>query len=114
MLLFTLILPYLPIAALFELVPLPGPILMAIVGITVLYITASECTKKIFASSAESVGSSLKNSPRACAPPEGRGWRLPPRHPCRFPVKHGGATLSRLCAQRTPAGLGLDRVGAPC
>ena len=48
MLLFTLILPYLPIAALFELVPLPGPVLMAIVGITVLYITASECTKKIF------------------------------------------------------------------
>ena len=32
----------------FELVPLPGPVLMAIVGITVLYITASECTKKIF------------------------------------------------------------------
>jgi hypothetical protein len=24
--------------------------------------------------------------------------RLPPRHPCRSPVKQGGSALSRLCA----------------
>ena len=38
----------------------------------------------------------------------------PPRHPYHLQVEQGGSALSRLGTQRTPAGLGLDRVGASC
>lgn len=48
MLLFTLALPYLPIGAVFEFVPLPGPVLIAILTITILYVVVSELTKHIF------------------------------------------------------------------
>ena len=48
MVLLTVILPYLPLGAAFGFVPLPGPVLIAILGITVLYIMVSEFTKHIF------------------------------------------------------------------
>lgn len=48
MVLLTVILPYLPLGAAFGFVPLPGPVLIAILGITVLYIVVSELTKRIF------------------------------------------------------------------
>jgi hypothetical protein len=57
----------------------------------------------------------LENKPQNLSPAGGeRGGHLPPRHPCHFQDERGDSALSRLGAQRTPAGLGLDRVGAPC
>jgi len=44
---FTLALPYLPIG-MFDFVPLPMPVLIAMLLITALYIVASEFTKRIF------------------------------------------------------------------
>lgn len=46
--LLTLLLPYLPIASIFDFVPLPGPVLAAMLAITGLYVLASELTKRIF------------------------------------------------------------------
>lgn len=48
MVLITLILPYLSIGAVFKFVPLPMPILVAILVITGLYVVVSELTKHIF------------------------------------------------------------------
>ena len=45
----TLALPYLPeINSLFDLVPLPLPVMLALFGITALYVLAAEITKKFF------------------------------------------------------------------
>ena len=44
----TLALPYLPIAGVFDFVPLPIPVLAAILVITVLYVLVSELTKRVF------------------------------------------------------------------
>ncbi|MCB0065125.1 MAG: HAD-IC family P-type ATPase, partial [Caldilineaceae bacterium] len=44
----TLLLPYLPVAALFGLVPLPFELLLALLGITALYIVATEVAKHFF------------------------------------------------------------------
>jgi P-type Mg2+ transporter len=45
----TLVLPYLPpVDALFEFVPLPLPIMLALLGITALYVVATEIAKKLF------------------------------------------------------------------
>lgn len=44
----TLLLPYLPINSLFEFVPLPLPVILALLLITGLYVLAAEITKKFF------------------------------------------------------------------
>ncbi len=44
----TLLLPYAPFADLFGFVPLPAPLLLAIIGITALYVLAAELAKKWF------------------------------------------------------------------
>ena len=49
----TLVLPYLPFIAVFGFVPLPAPLLLAMIGLTVLYVLATEITKKIFYSRLE-------------------------------------------------------------
>jgi Mg2+-importing ATPase len=48
----TLVLPYLPIHALFGFVPLPAPLMLAILGLTALYVGAAELAKKYFYSRA--------------------------------------------------------------
>ncbi|MDY0391582.1 MAG: magnesium-translocating P-type ATPase [Desulfobulbus oligotrophicus] len=48
MVVLTLLLPFLPIGAVFELAPLPGPVLIAIIAITGCYVLVSEMTKHIF------------------------------------------------------------------
>ncbi|MFO0689164.1 MAG: magnesium-translocating P-type ATPase [Myxococcota bacterium] len=45
----TLLIPWLPGSALFDFVPLPAPVLAAILGITLAYVAASEWTKRRFA-----------------------------------------------------------------
>lgn len=60
-------------------------------------------------------GLTFEIKPQSLGPAGGeRGGHLPPRHPRHFQDERGDSALSRLGAQRTPAGLGLDRVGAPC
>jgi len=44
----TLALPYAPFAEVFGFVPLPAPLLLAIIGITLLYVVAAELAKKYF------------------------------------------------------------------
>ena len=44
----TLVLPYLPFTAVFGFVPLPAPLMLALLGLTAFYILASELTKKYF------------------------------------------------------------------
>ena len=44
----TLLLPYAPFADVFGFVPLPAPLLLAIIGITALYVLAAELAKKWF------------------------------------------------------------------
>lgn len=44
----TLLLPYLPIGALFDFVPLPAPIMLLIIGITLAYVISAEAAKKFF------------------------------------------------------------------
>ena len=48
MVLLTLLIPYLPVGALFDFVPLPAPVMAAIVLITGLYLVVSEFTKRMF------------------------------------------------------------------
>jgi Mg2+-importing ATPase len=48
----TLILPYLPYISVFGFVPLPIPIMLAMLGLTVLYILVTELAKKYFYSRA--------------------------------------------------------------
>ena len=44
----TLLLPYAPFAGVFGFVPLPAPLMLAIIGITALYVLAAELAKKWF------------------------------------------------------------------
>lgn len=44
----TLILPYLPFIAVFGFVPLPAPLMLTLLGLTALYVLATEVTKKFF------------------------------------------------------------------
>lgn len=48
MIVLTLLLPYLPIGALFDFVPLPAPIMLLMIGITLAYVVAAESAKKFF------------------------------------------------------------------
>jgi len=44
----TLLLPYLPFISVFGFVPLPAPLMLTMIGLTMLYILATELTKKYF------------------------------------------------------------------
>ena len=44
----TLVLPYLPFISVFGFVPLPAPLLLTMIGLTTLYIFATELTKRFF------------------------------------------------------------------
>jgi Mg2+-importing ATPase len=44
----TLVLPYLPFTSVFGFVPLPAPLMLAMVGLTVLYVLVAELAKKYF------------------------------------------------------------------
>jgi Mg2+-importing ATPase len=48
-----LILPYLPFISVFGFVPLPAPLMLAMLGLTALYVVATELTKKFFYSRLE-------------------------------------------------------------
>jgi Mg2+-importing ATPase len=48
----TLVLPYLPFSAVFGFMPLPAPLMLAVLGITVLYVVLTEVVKKYFYSRA--------------------------------------------------------------
>ncbi|HEY5974594.1 MAG TPA: hypothetical protein VIU41_07620, partial [Geobacteraceae bacterium] len=43
-----LALPYLPFISLFGFVPLPAPLMLAVLGLTALYVVATEAAKKYF------------------------------------------------------------------
>jgi Mg2+-importing ATPase len=43
-----LVLPYLPFISLFGFIPLPAPLMLAMVGLTVLYVAVTEVAKKVF------------------------------------------------------------------
>jgi Mg2+-importing ATPase len=43
-----LIIPYLPFASILGFVPLPAPLMLAMIGLTALYVVAAEVTKKFF------------------------------------------------------------------
>jgi Mg2+-importing ATPase len=45
---FTLVLPYLPFQSLFGFIPLPAPLMLAMVGLTALYVVVTEIAKKYF------------------------------------------------------------------
>jgi Mg2+-importing ATPase len=49
----TLILPYLPFISVFGFIPLPAPLMLTMLGLTALYVLATELTKKYFYSRAE-------------------------------------------------------------
>jgi Mg2+-importing ATPase len=49
----TLVLPYLPFISVFGFVPLPAPLLLTMLGLTALYVLATEVTKKFFYSRVE-------------------------------------------------------------
>jgi Mg2+-importing ATPase len=49
----TLMLPYLPFNSLFGFVPLPAPLMLLLIGLTVLYVLVAEIAKKYFYSRAE-------------------------------------------------------------
>ena len=49
----TLVLPYLPLISVFGFVPLPAPLMLAMLGLTALYVLATELCKKYFYSRAE-------------------------------------------------------------
>jgi len=44
----TLVIPYLPFISVFGFVPLPAPLMLAMLGLTALYVLATELTKKYF------------------------------------------------------------------
>jgi len=48
----TLILPYLPFISVFGFVPLPAPLMLAMIGLTALYVLVTELAKKFFYSRA--------------------------------------------------------------
>jgi Mg2+-importing ATPase len=43
-----LVLPYLPFTSLFGFIPLPAPLMLAMVGLTILYVVVTEVAKKLF------------------------------------------------------------------
>jgi P-type Mg2+ transporter len=43
-----LVIPYLPFISVFGFIPLPAPLMLAMLGLTVLYVLATELTKKYF------------------------------------------------------------------
>ena len=49
----TLVLPYLPFNSLLGFVPLPAPLMLLLIGLTVLYVLVAEMAKKYFYSRAE-------------------------------------------------------------
>jgi P-type Mg2+ transporter len=49
----TLILPYLPFSTIFGFVPLPAPLMLMLIGLTVLYVIAAEIAKKYFYAQAQ-------------------------------------------------------------
>jgi Mg2+-importing ATPase len=49
----TLVLPYLPFISVFGFVPLPAPLILAMLGLTALYVVATELCKKYFYSRAQ-------------------------------------------------------------
>ena len=49
----TLVLPYLPFISVFGFVPLPAPLMLTMLGLTALYVLATELTKKYFYSRVE-------------------------------------------------------------
>jgi P-type Mg2+ transporter len=49
----TLVLPYLPFISVFGFVPLPAPLMLAMLGLMTLYVVATELTKKFFYSRVE-------------------------------------------------------------
>jgi len=51
----TLVLPYLPVNFLFGFIPLPAPLMLAMIGLTGLYVLLAEITKKYFYSRTENV-----------------------------------------------------------
>ncbi len=61
----TLVLPYFPASSLFGFVPLPAPLLLMLIGLTVLYVFVAEWTKKFFYARAEgSVAFSISEATR--------------------------------------------------
>jgi len=44
----TLALPYLPSVSVFGFVPLPAPLMLAMIGLTLAYVAAAEVAKKYF------------------------------------------------------------------
>jgi len=42
------VLPYTPLSGIMGFVPLPAPVLLLMIGITFLYIVASEVSKRVF------------------------------------------------------------------
>jgi Mg2+-importing ATPase len=53
----TLVIPYLPTDALFGFIPLPAPLMLAVLGLTVLYVIVTELAKKYFYSKIENANS---------------------------------------------------------
>ena len=51
----TLVLPYLPFNSWFGFIPLPAPLMLAMIGLTALYVVVTEVTKKYFYSQMENV-----------------------------------------------------------
>jgi Mg2+-importing ATPase len=49
----TLVLPYLPFISVFGFIPLPAPLMLTMLGLTMLYVLATEFTKKYFYSRME-------------------------------------------------------------
>jgi Mg2+-importing ATPase len=43
-----LVIPYLPFISVFGFVPLPAPLMLAMIGLTALYVLATELAKKYF------------------------------------------------------------------
>jgi Mg2+-importing ATPase len=48
-----LVIPYLPFVSVFGFVPLPAPLMLAMLGLTALYVLATELCKKYFYSRAQ-------------------------------------------------------------
>ena len=48
MIMVTLVLPYLPLSAMFGLVPLPAPVMLGMVGLSLAYVLAVELAKRTF------------------------------------------------------------------
>jgi Mg2+-importing ATPase len=43
-----LAIPYLPFVSVFGFIPLPAPLMLTLIGLTALYVIATEVTKKVF------------------------------------------------------------------